>query len=108
MRSRSSRAPLGVTDKHVARGGGGRGLAAIDGDQASVGQADKDEAPAADAGVVAVDDVEHERGGDGGVDGVAAARHGVERRPRGQGINGRHRGAQRRPVRRPQRGAAAK
>ena len=80
---------LAVVEEHVARGGGGRGLAAVEGEERAVGAADEHEAAAADAGVVAVHDAQGEGGGDGRVDGVAAASRG--RRPRFGG-EGLHRG----------------
>ena len=77
-----------VADEQVARGGGGGGLASVDGKEFAVGAADEEKAAAAEAGVVTVHDAEGEGNGDGGVDGVAAAAQGVNARLGGERVDG--------------------
>ena len=75
-------------DIHIARGGGGCTLAVVEGDGAAVGEADEHETAAADIASEGMHDGECEAGGDGGVDGVAAALEHFEAGERGEFVHG--------------------
>ena len=78
-----------VAHEHVTRRRRWRGLAAVDRDHASIRQPDQEEAAAADPRVVPVHHAKCQRGGDGGVDRVAAALHCRDGGVGGQWMHGR-------------------
>jgi hypothetical protein len=81
---------LAVAQEHVACGRGRGHFTTIEGDQSPVGQAQRHEASATETRVVAINDTEGQRTGDGRINRIAPVAQGLQPRLGGHGIHGRN------------------
>jgi hypothetical protein len=81
---------LAIAQEHVACGRGRGHFTTIEGDQSPVGQAQRHEASATETRVVAINDTEGQRTGDGRINRIAPVAQGLQPRLGGHRIHGRN------------------
>jgi hypothetical protein len=83
-----ARVRLAVAYEHGASRGTGRRFPPVNRGEVSVGQPDYEKTSATNAGVKTIHNAQGQSGRNGGINGIAALAHGLERRVRRQWVNG--------------------